>query len=267
MSHLKVTLVQADLAWEDPVANRAYFDRVLASAEAAADLVVLPEMLTTGFTMAGDKCAETMDGPSVSWLRNKAAELRSDVAGSLIIREDGQLYNRLVWATAGGRLYFYDKRHLFRMSGEHRVYGAGQSQMTVTIGAWRIRPFICYDLRFPIWTRNIDKAYDVALFVANWPAARAAHWMALLTARAIENQSYVIGVNRVGLDGNGHAYAGDSMVLDPQGKILFQAQDKEVLHTADLDAASQEAYRESFPAWRDADPCPSGASPQWGECL
>jgi len=260
MSHLRITLVQADLAWEDPDANRAYFDHVLASAKDAADLVVLPEMFTTGFTMAGDACAETMDGPSVRWLRSKAVELKADVAGSLIIRDEGQLYNRLVWATAGGALYFYDKRHLFRMSGEHHVYGAGSTQLTVKIGAWRIRPFICYDLRFPIWTRNIGQAYDMAFFVANWPAARAAHWKTLLQARAIENQSYVVGVNRVGRDGNGHAYAGDSMVLDPQGTVLFHAQDREVIHTLALDAASQEAYRKKFPAWRDADTVSMGGA-------
>ena len=253
MSHLKVTLVQANLAWEDPVTNRAHFDHLLASAKGATDLVVLPEMFTTGFTMAGDKWAESMDDPSVSWLRNKAVELESDVAGSLIIREGEQLYNRLVWATAGGLLYFYDKRHLFRMSGEHKVYAAGTDPLTVTIGTWRIRPFICYDLRFPIWSRNIGNGYDVALFVANWPAARAAHWTALLTARAIENQAYIIGINRVGLDGNGHAYSGDSMALDPQGQVIFHARDQEVVHTVDLDASAQEAYRQSFPAWRDAD--------------
>jgi omega-amidase len=253
MSHLKVTLVQANLAWEDPVTNRAHFDHLLASAKGVTDLVVLPEMFTTGFTMAGDAWAEDMEGPSVRWLRNKAIELKADVAGSLIIRDGGQLYNRLVWATTGGLLYFYDKRHLFRMSGEHEVYGAGGKQLTVTIGAWRIRPFICYDLRFPIWTRNFNNEYDVALFVANWPAARAAHWNALLQARAIENQSYVVGVNRVGRDGNGHAYAGDSMIIDPQGKVLFDAQDREVIHTLNLNAAAQEAYRKKFPAWRDAD--------------
>lgn len=253
MSHLKVTLVQANLAWEDPVTNRAHFDHLLASAKGATDLVVLPEMFTTGFTMAGDKWAESMDDPSVSWLRNKAVELKSDVAGSLIIREGEQLYNRLVWATAGGLLYFYNKRHLFRMSGEHKVYAAGTDPLTVTIGTWRIRPFICYDLRFPIWSRNIGNGYDVALFVANWPAARAAHWTALLTARAIENQAYIIGINRVGLDGNGHAYSGDSMALDPQGQVIFHARDQEVVHTVDLDASAQETYRQSFPAWRDAD--------------
>ena len=253
MSHLKVTLVQANLAWEDPVTNRAHFDHLLASAKGVTDLVVLPEMFTTGFTMAGDAWAEDMEGPSFRWLRNKAVELKSDVAGSLIIREGEQLYNRLVWATAGGLLYFYDKRHLFRMSGEHKVYAAGTDPLTVTIGTWRIRPFICYDLRFPIWSRNIGNGYDVALFVANWPAARAAHWTALLTARAIENQAYIIGINRVGLDGNGHAYSGDSMALDPQGQVIFHARDQEVVHTVDLDASAQEAYRQSFPAWRDAD--------------
>ena len=139
------------------------------------------------------------------------------------------------------------------MSGEHKVYGAGGTQLTATIGAWRIRPFICYDLRFPIWTRNMAMAYDMAIFVANWPAARAAHWKTLLQARAIENQSYVVGVNRVGRDGNGHDYAGNSMIVDPQGKVLFDARDREVIHTLALDAAPQEAYRQKFPAWRDAD--------------
>lgn len=261
MSDLKVTLVQADLAWEDPAANRAYFDHALSAIEGGTDLAVLPEMFTTGFTMAGAQWAESMDDLSVSWLRDKAAGLKFDIAGSLIIRDGGHLFNRLVWATPGGRLYTYDKRHLFRMSGEHRVYGAGTEPLTVTIGSWRIRPFICYDLRFPIWTRNIDNEYDIALFVANWPAARAAHWSALLKARAIENQSYVIGVNRVGQDGNGHAYAGDSVALDPLGRALFQARDGETVHTVALDAAALETYRQQFPAWRDADHRPLDFSP------
>lgn len=264
MSHLRVTLVQANLAWEDPVTNRNHFDHLMGSVQGATDLVVLPEMFTTGFTMAGDKWAESMDGPSVRWLRKKAVDLQSDVAGSLIIRQGGRLYNRLVWANAAGQIYFYDKRHLFRMSGEHRVYSAGDKPLTVNIGTWRIRPFICYDLRFPIWTRNLDNAYDVALFVANWPAARAAHWTALLKARAIENQVYVIGVNRVGPDGNGHAYNGETMALDPQGQILYHAQNREAVHTVDLDAAAQEDYRQRFPAWRDADSGSQGAPPAAG---
>ena len=253
MPHLKIALVQTELAWEDPGANRVHFDERLAALGDAPDLVVLPEMFTTGFTMAGARLAETMDGPSVAWLRDKAVHLKAHLTGSLIIEEAGTVYNRLLWATPEGQLYHYDKRHLFRMSGEHHVYGAGRQLLTVTIGPWRVRPFICYDLRFPVWTRNVGQGYDVALFVANWPAARAAHWIALLKARAIENQAYVVGVNRVGPDGNGHAYAGDSMVVDPLGEVLYHAVNREVVHTLNLDPAPLEDYRRQFPAWRDAD--------------
>jgi predicted amidohydrolase len=253
MPHLKVTLVQADLAWEDPAANRARFDDLLAPLAGATDLVVLPEMFTTGFTMAGRALAESMDGASVAWLKNKAAALEAHVAGSLIIEDAGQVYNRLVWATPQGKLSSYDKRHLFRMAGEHEVYSAGTLPLTITVGAWRVRPFICYDLRFPIWTRNIDRGYDALLFVANWPAARAMHWTTLLTARAIENQACVIGVNRVGVDGNDVAYSGDSLALDSQGRILFQAKDREIVHTVTLDREALEDDRRRFPAWRDAD--------------
>jgi predicted amidohydrolase len=193
-------------------------------------------------------------------MRNKAAHLKVHLTGSLIIEEAGTVYNRLLWATPGGELYRYDKRHLFRMSGEHRVYGAGRRLLTITIGPWRIRPFICYDLRFPVWTRNVAQAYDVALFVANWPAARAAHWTALLKARAIENQAYIVGVNRVGRDGNGHVYAGDSLVLDPLGDVVLQAGDREMVPTADLDYKRLQDYRGQFPAWRDADTWPLGRS-------
>jgi omega-amidase len=253
MPYLKVALVQTELVWEDPAANRTRFDQHLAAMEDAPDLVVLPEMFTTGFTMAGAQLAETMDGPSVEWLRNKAVRLKVHLTGSLIIEEDGAVYNRLLWATPQGELHIYDKRHLFRMSGEHDVYSAGRRLLTVTIGSWRVRPFICYDLRFPVWTRNVEQAYDVALFVANWPAARATHWKTLLKARAVENQVYVIGVNRVGRDGNGHVYAGDSMLLDPLGETRFHAADRERAHVVDLDRALLEEYRLQFPAWRDAD--------------
>ncbi len=254
MPHLKIALVQTELAWEDPAANRIRFDEHLAALDGAPDLVVLPEMFTTGFSMGGPRLAETMDGPSVEWLRNQAVQMKVHLTGSLIIGEAGAVYNRLLWATPDGTLDYYDKRHLFRMSGEHHVYGAGRRHLTVTIGPWRVRPFICYDLRFPVWTRNVGPAYDVALFVANWPAARAVHWMALLKARAIENQAYVIGVNRVGRDGKGHAYAGDSMVLDPLGEVMYHAANREVVHTIELDLALLEDYRRQFPAWRDADP-------------
>ena len=256
MSNLNVTLVQTELVWEDPAANRAHFDDVLAPLAGTTQVVVLPEMFSTGFTMAGPRLAEPMNGPSVDWMRGQAARLNAHVAGSLIIGEAGKVYNRLVWATPEGTLYTYDKRHLFRMSGEHEVYAAGETLLTVPVGAWRIRPFICYDLRFPIWTRNCGQAYDLGLFVANWPAPRAGHWKALLTARAIENQAYVVGVNRVGRDGNGHAYAGDSMVLDPQGQAVFQARDNAVVQAVDLDRTALEEYRQTFPAWRDADAWP-----------
>jgi len=253
MSHLKITLVQADLAWEDPGANRTCFDRVLAGIGGTTDLVVLPEMFTTGFTMAGDDVAETMDGPSVAWLKQTAAGLTAHVTGSLVIRENGKVYNRLVWATPEGHVYTYDKRHLFRMSGEHKVYAAGTTALTVSIGQWRFRPFICYDLRFPVWTRNVASCYDVAIVVANWPAARATHWAALLKARAIENQAYVVGVNRVGRDGNGRTYAGDSVMVDYQGEVILHAGDHEAVHTVTIDGAGLETYRHNFPAWRDAD--------------
>lgn len=253
MSHLKITLVQADLAWEDPRTNRTRLDHALAEVGGTTDLVVLPEMFTTGFTMAGDDVAETMEGPSVAWMKRTSAGLAAHVAGSLVIREDGHVYNRLVWASPEGHIYTYDKRHLFRMSGEHKVYAAGTTPLTVSIGEWRVRPFICYDLRFPVWTRNVASCYDVAIFVANWPAPRAAHWAALLKARAIENQAYVLGVNRVGRDGNGQIYAGDSMAVDYQGEVIFHAGDCEAVQTLALDGAGINTYRQNFPAWRDAD--------------
>ncbi len=253
MSHLKITLVQADLAWEDPRTNRTRFDRALAGIAGTTDLVVLPEMFTTGFTMAGDDVAEAMEGSSVAWMKRTASGLAAHVAGSLVIRENGNVYNRLVWASPEGHIYTYDKRHLFRMSGEHKVYAAGTTSLTVSIGEWRVRPFICYDLRFPVWTRNVARRYDVAIFVANWPAARAAHWAALLKARAIENQAYVLGVNRVGRDGNGQTYAGDSLAVDYQGAVIYHAGDREAVHTLTIDGAGLETYRRNFPAWRDAD--------------
>ncbi|MBL0713787.1 MAG: amidohydrolase [Desulfosarcina sp.] len=253
MSHLKVTLVQANLAWEDPDANRAYFDNVLASAEGAADLVVLPEMFTTGFTMNAGPLAESMRGPTLGWMTEMARRLAADVTGSVIIREDGRLYNRLLWVKPDGQFYAYDKRHLFRMSGEHKVYAAGRELLTVTIKGWRVRPFICYDLRFPVWCRNRNNAYDLAIYVANWPSARALHWRALLKARAIENQCCVVGVNRVGTDGNGLAYRGDSTVIDPQGAVLYHCEDREDIFTTTLSHHDLEACREAFPVWKDAD--------------
>ena len=253
MRDLKVTLVQANLVWEDRGANLAQFDHHLARLQEKTHLVVLPEMFSTGFSMNVAKLAEGMDGPTVQWLQSKAAQVGLDIIGSVIIEEDGRYFNRLLWARPDGQLFKYDKRHLFRMAGEEKVYSAGDTHLTVELQGWQIRPFVCYDLRFPVWTRNVGMAYDLAIFIANWPEKRAAHWRALLAARAIENQSFVVGVNRVGEDGNGHPYCGDSSVIDPLGNILFHNRNKACIQTVMLSSESPKAYRRSFPAWQDAD--------------
>lgn len=253
MQDLTVALVQTDLHWEAIDANLTQLDRQLDHVAPDVDLVVLPEMFSTGFSMAAPQLAESMSGKAVSWLQVKAAEHKAVVAGSLMIEEQGRYFNRLVWARPDGSLAGYDKKHLFRYAGEHTVYTAGDVLETWSLRGWRIRPFICYDLRFPIWCRNLNQAYDLALFVANWPAKRTFHWRQLLTARAIENQSYVIGVNRVGTDGNGHHYDGDSAALAPTGESLFEAGAHKTVHTVTLSRETLDAYRKAFPAWKDAD--------------
>lgn len=254
MPDLTVTIVQADLAWEDSSANLARLSAVLPAGPMNTDLIVLPEMFATGFSMNPAPIAQTMDGPAVRWMLDLAAEKDAAVAGSLIITEGGRYYNRLIWAAPGGGVATYDKRHRFRMAGEHDVYDAGSALLTVAWRGWRIRPFICYDLRFPLWTRNMGNAYDVAVFVANWPERRARHWRQLLIARAIENLAYVVGVNRVGVDGNEVVYSGDSAVIAPDGEILFEQGDgRPVVHTRRLSREDLEHYRGAFPAFMDAD--------------
>ena len=229
------------------------FDHRIDRIEKRVDLIVLPEMFTTGFSMNADKLAQEMGGPSVRWMRAKAGKKKCCIMGSMIIRESGRYYNRLIWAEPDGGVVTYDKRHLFRYAGEDKVYSPGKTNITVKVGGWCVRPFICYDLRFPVWTRNGDDRYDVAVFIANWPRKRAQHWKRLLQARAIENQCYVIGVNRVGEDGNGHSYSGDSMVIGPGGDIFFHSEDQPCSHTAILAHTPLESYRNVFPAWKDAD--------------
>jgi len=253
MPDLTVTIVQSALVWEDPVANLAMFDDTLDGLRGKTDLAVLPEMFSTGFSMTPETVARTMDSEAVVWLRKTAASLDIHLVGSVMIVDAGRYYNRLMWATPAGELHTCDKRHLFRMLGEDKVYTGGQSLLTVTVQDWKIRPFVCYDLRFPAWSRNLDNAYDAAVFVANWPAKRAEHWKALLKARAIENLSYVIGVNRVGTDGNGLAYSGDSTVIDPVGNTLFTIHDQPDLRTVTLSREILENWRRDFPAWMDAD--------------
>ncbi len=248
---LAVTLVQQPLAWHDPEANRARFTELLAPLAGRTDLVVLPEMFTTGFSMAAERLAEDMAGPTVEWLRATAARLRAVVAGSVIIA-DGGARNRLLWARPDGTMAAYDKRHLFRMAREHEHYVAGEERLVVTLHGWRVLPLVCYDLRFPVWSRNRGD-YDLALYVANWPAARRYAWSTLLRARAIENLAYVVGVNRVGSDGAGLPYAGDSVALDPLGQPLVELGDAAAVTQVTLSAEALAAWRQRFPAHLDAD--------------
>ncbi len=253
MQDLNVTLIQADLHWETIEVNLEMFDARIDAIAEPCDLIVLPEMFSTGFSMAAETLAEPMSGKAVAWMQAKARASNSVITGSLIIGQSGNYYNRLVWARPDGTLATYDKKHLFRYADENRVYSAGSERITMDLKGWRVRPFICYDLRFPIWCRNLDLAYDLALFVANWPARRSAHWRKLLVARAIENQSYVMGVNRVGIDGNGHAYDGASAIINPLGEAIFEAADKATTLTATLSCQQLADYRKAFPAWKDAD--------------
>jgi predicted amidohydrolase len=250
---LTISLVQADLAWQDPDANRAQLTALLDTAPALGELVILPEMFTTGFTMRAPAHAETMAGPGVGWLRDEARRRGVTLCGSLIIESGGQFFNRLVWMPPDGVAGWYDKRHLFRMAGEHRHYTAGTERRVFRIGDWRICPLICYDLRFPVWSRGAN-AFDLLLYVANWPVGRRPAWQALLPARAVENQCYVAGVNRVGTDGQNVGYAGDSGVHHPLGHALLDLGSGTGVGTVRLAGDELVAYRDRFPAWQDADP-------------
>jgi predicted amidohydrolase len=253
MQDLTVSLIQTDLFWEDIPANLNMFDTWFESIPDEADLVALPEMFTTGFSMNASILAQTMDGVAVQWMRDASRRKQVDVVGSMIVKDGDGYRNRLLWVRPEGGILYYDKRHLFRMAGEEKIYRAGEKLLTVILKGWKIRPFVCYDLRFPVWTRNIDNAYDAAIFVANWPDTRSAHWRTLLRARAIENQAYVIGVNRVGADGGGRVFSGDSAVVSPGGDALVPAHRTAGVYTVRLSAEAMTDYRESFPAWMDAD--------------
>lgn len=253
MQDLTITLVQTELIWEDIPANLALLDNKIDTISEQTDLIVLPEMFTTGFSMNAAKLAESMNGSAVSWILSKSKSKNADIMGSVIVEEDAKYYNRLLWAKPDGTLMTYDKKHLFRMTGEHEVFSPGSRHLTGTINGWKLRPFICYDMRFPVWTRNIGNQYDMAIYIANWPERRAPHWKILMPARAVENQGYVIGVNRVGKDGNGLTYSGDSSIIDPMGNVLFQRADTPCVYTAKLKYDLIKEYRENFEAWRDSD--------------
>jgi predicted amidohydrolase len=260
MDDLRVSLVQGDTAWHDPDANRARYAALIAPLAGQTDLVVLPETFTSGFSNEALADAEGMDGPTVAWILAQAAALGAVVTGSVQIREGEGVYNRLLWATPAGELHTYDKRHLFRMAREHERYAAGRDRITVQLKGWRVCPLVCYDLRFPVFIRNrfgVEAAgrfdYDLLLFVANWPSARRHAWQTLLRARAIENLCCVAAVNRVGTDGNGVAYSGDSAALDFLGLPLVELDDQVRVATATFPAQALAAHRERFPAQLDAD--------------
>jgi len=253
MQDLTVSFVQTELFWEDIPANLAMLDLKMKDITEKTDIIVLPEMFSTGFTMNAERLAESMEGAAAAWIAARAKQKNAHILGSAIIEEDQKYFNRLLWARPDGGILTYDKKHLFRMAGEHRVFSAGNSHLTVEVHGWKLRPFICYDLRFPAWCRNIDNRYDAAIYIANWPARRAPHWKLLLAARAVENQCYVIGVNRVGDDGKGFAFSGDSSVIDPMGNILYTYADVSRVCTVKLCYDRLKEYRETFAAWQDAD--------------
>ncbi|MGV3586516.1 MAG: amidohydrolase [Adhaeribacter sp.] len=253
MHDLSVTLVQTSLHWHDAAANREMLARQLTGITEATDLIVLPEMFTTGFSMDAPQLAEKMDGPTLNWLQEQAAKYNAVITGSLIMEENGQYFNRLIWVRPDGSFEHYNKRHLFRMADEHQVYTAGSFRLIVTLKGWRICPLVCYDLRFPVWSRNTGPDYDLLLYVANWPAKRSLAWKTLLPARAIENLAYVVGVNRVGEDGKGIVYSGDSAAYKPTGEGIWQKSHDEAVQTVKLSYETLEAYRQAFPAYLDAD--------------
>jgi predicted amidohydrolase len=250
---LTVSLVQADLRWQDPEANMQMFTEMTSALTGKTDLILLPEMFTTGFTMEPEKFGEAPEGSVHSYLKTLAAARRAAVAGSYIIRDEGRYYNSFLFVTPTGESFRYDKRHLFRMGEEHLHYAAGKRQVVINYKGFRIKPFVCYDLRFPVWIRSRADA-DLLVFVANWPASRREVWKNLLTARALENQVYVAGVNRVGIDGRDIAYAGDSRVISPRGEVAGELPENEegVITTA-LDLDALKAFRAKFPVHLDAD--------------
>ncbi|MDX1380336.1 MAG: amidohydrolase [Xanthomonadales bacterium] len=252
MSTLTALLVQARLRWREPERNREHLQKLLDAEGGDADLAVLPETFTTGFLGDGDLPDEGMDGPTVAWMRDWAHTRDCALAGSAVIVEDGQRYNRLLFVTPDGDVTHYDKRHLFAYGGENRRYAAGNRRVNVEYRGWRINLQVCYDLRFPAWCRYRGD-YDLMLLVANWPSKRAGHWSTLLEARAIENQSWVIGVNRVGEDGNGFQYPGRSVVHDPLGARAADLGDNEGCRRVELELETVRRVRAEFPFHADAD--------------
>lgn len=271
MQSLIVTTIQSNLYWEDKRSNLDMFEKKILGIGEKTELILLPEMFSTGFSMKPEVLAETMEGETVTWMKRVAREKGAILAGSLIIQEAGQAetvrpgtavspfyYNRLVWMLPNGKYGTYDKRHRFAYAGEDRQFSAGSRRLIASVKGWKINLQVCYDLRFPVWARqapqeNGEPEYDVLIYVANWPERRSHAWKTLLQARAIENQCYVIGVNRVGDDGNGIYHSGDSMVVDPMGEVLYTKKDAEDIFTITLNRDYLQSVRDKLPFLRDAD--------------
>ncbi|WP_200975829.1 amidohydrolase [Echinicola sp. 20G] len=258
MENLKIALVQTDLFWQDREANLAMLEEKLWPLQGKVDLIILPEMFPTGFSMQAELLAEPMNFTTSKWMKQMAKQSKAVVTGSVIIKADKKFFNRLLWVSPDGTVRHYDKRHLFRMAQEDHHYNMGLKNEVFELKGWKVLPQVCYDLRFPVWSRNQSSQngemhYDLSFYIASWPAARESAWDALLKARAIENLCYTIGVNRVGEDGNGIAYSGHSAAYDFKGSTMAFVADKEDILIVDLNAEELRQYREKFPAWKDAD--------------
>lgn len=251
--HLHITLIQPDIVWENKAANLLQYEKMIADIREPKHIIVLPEMFSTGFSMAPERLAEPMDGLSVSWMAGMASKYRCIITGSLIIAEDGKYYNRMLWVQPDGRIGTYDKRHLFAYAHENEHYTPGEKRTIAQVNGWRINLMVCYDLRFPVWARNQGDEYDVLLYVANWPEPRSLAWRTLLQARAIENQCYVVGVNRVGKDAKDNNYIGESSVFGPLGEKIWQQANDAVCHTVTLQKEDLHKVRTKLPFLNDAD--------------
>jgi len=258
MDNLKITLIQTNLHWTDIDANIAMLTQKIAGITEPTDLIVLPETFSTGFSMSAKQYAEEVSqSKAIAWMRATAKQKNCVITGSLMLREADRFFNRLIWMNPDGSFEQYNKRHLFSYAHEDESFTQGEEKLVVELKGWKIRPLICYDLRFPVWSRNLDEAgspeYDLLMYVANWPERRVYAWQHLLIARAIENQSYVVGLNRVGNDGHDNYYSGDSMVIDATGQVLYHKMQEEDIFTIELDYAALLKVRETFQFLKDGD--------------
>lgn len=253
MQNLTINIIQSDLVWEDVAANLKAFTKKIKAVK-QSDLIVLPETFSTAFSMNSEHLAEPMNGKTMTWMATMAKEKNTVLAGSAIIRENDHIFNRFIWMRPDGSFDKYDKRHLFRMGDEHNHFTAGSERLIVELKGWKICPQICYDLRFPVWSRNKKQEYDLLLYIANWPEVRIPAWEKLLYARAIENQCYVAGVNRIGIDGNGVNCSGNSMLIDSKGELIWKAKDlEEETKTVKVSLDDLNGFRKKFPVGMDAD--------------